>query len=152
MRKKSKISKSEYDNYVSDLMASLNVILMAKFTQHGTVSCLEHSMDVSYYSYVICKKLKLDYRSAARGGLLHDYFLYDWHYSPHRLHGIRHPRLALINADKDFKLNMLEKDIIKRHMWPLTLLPPRHIESFVVSFVDKYCTIKEVLGSKSRNS
>lgn len=137
---------------MSGLFASTKVNSMSKFTQHGKISCLEHCKDVSYYSYVICRKLGLDYKSAARGGLLHDYFLYDWHQdSPYRLHGLRHPKTALRNANKDFELNIIEKNIIKRHMWPLTLLPPRYAESFVVSFVDKYCTIKEVLRLKKES-
>lgn len=148
---KNKLSKNEYDNCVNDLFMCQNVSLMSGFVQHGNVSCLEHCKDVSYYSYVICKKLRLDYRSAARGGLLHDYFLYDWHNSPYRFHGFRHPNHALNNANKDFDLNAIERDIIKNHMWPLTILPPRYVESFVVSFMDKYCTIKEVLRLKKIN-
>ena len=148
MSDKTEFSVNEYDNCVSDLLVCHNVKLMSDFVQHGRISCLDHCMDVSYYSYIVCKKLRLDYIAAARGGLLHDYFLYDWHNSPYRLHGIRHPRLALINASNDFELNVIECDIIKKHMWPLTLVPPRYAESFVVSFVDKYCTIKEVLRLK----
>lgn len=149
MHNKARSTKSEYNDCVSDLLLCQNVKLMSDFVQHGRMSCLDHCKDVSYYSYLVCRKLKLDYRAAARGGLLHDYFLYDWHNSPYRLHGIRHPRIALINASKDFDLSVIERNIIKRHMWPLTLLPPRYAESFVVSFVDKYCTIKEVLRLKN---
>lgn len=148
MRNKVGLLRSEYNDCVSDLFACQNIELMSDFVQHGKISCLDHCKDVSYYSYLVCKKLKLDYRAAARGGLLHDYFLYDWHDSPYRLHGIRHPRVALINASNDFELNVIESDIIKKHMWPLTLVPPRYAESFIVSFVDKYCTIKEVLRLK----
>jgi uncharacterized protein len=119
---------------------------MDKFMQHANVSCLEHSFYVSYVSYSICKRLKLDYSSAARGGLLHDFFLYDWHGTKIKtLHGVKHPGIALENANKYFELNSLEKDIIKKHMWPLTIVPPMHTESFIVTLVDKYCTTMEVL-------
>ncbi len=30
-------------------------------------------------------------------------------------------------------------------MWPLTLVPPRYRESFVVTFVDKYLSSREFL-------
>jgi uncharacterized protein len=143
-----KYPKRDYEDYVDDLLACSNVGLMSGFAQHGKVSCLEHSQSVSYNSYIICRKLKLDYRSAARGGLLHDYFLYDWHDSPYRFHGLRHPNKSLINARKDFKLNKIEVDIIKKHMWPLTLIPPKYPESFVVNLMDKYCTIIEVFKSR----
>ena len=40
-------------------------------------------------------------------------------------------------------LNKKEKDIIIKHMWPLTIIPPRYIESFIITLVDKYCALKE---------
>jgi len=30
-------------------------------------------------------------------------------------------------------LNEIEEDIIRKHMWPLTLVPPKYKESFIVS-------------------
>ena len=36
-----------------------------------------------------------------------------------------------------------EKEIIKKHMWPLTFSPPKYLESFIVTIVDKYCAFKE---------
>jgi hypothetical protein len=83
-----------------------------------------------------------------RGALLHDYFLYDWHEKDggHRLHGFRHPAFALYNASKDFSLNRKERNIIARHMFPLTVLPPRCLEAWIVCFVDKYCAFSETMG------
>ena len=140
-----------YKLCIDDLISFPKVKSMSEFVQHGTVSCLEHSKNVSYYSYVICKILKCDFKSAARGGLLHDYFLYDWHHSPYRLHGFFHPHYAFLNATRDFSLNEIECDIIKKHMWPLTITPPKYKEALVVSMVDKYCTIAEVLTSKKQS-
>ena len=34
-------------------------------------------------------------------------------------------------------------DAIRKHMWPCTLIPPRYIESYVVTFVDKVCAVCE---------
>jgi hypothetical protein len=139
--------ESEYKSYIQDLIQHELVLSMREFIQHGDVSCLEHSLYVSYNSYLICRKLGFDCHSAARGGLLHDFFLYDWHgekpYSG--LHGFMHPYVALQNANKYFSLNELEKDIIIKHMWPLTIRLPRYKESLVVLLVDKYCAAMEVL-------
>lgn len=142
-----KQSRREYIKSVRDLLAHDNVRLMSDHIQHGNVTCLEHSKRVSYKSYKVCKLLKLDHVAAARGGLLHDYFLYDWHESPYRLHGFTHPRRALINANRDFKLSKKEQDIIKKHMWPMTLIPPLYLESLVVCMVDKYCSTIEIFKS-----
>ena len=83
---------------------------------------------------------------AARGGLLHDLYLCDWSKTDvgkfERL--VIHPLMALQNAEK-FGLNDLERDIIVKHMWPLTRALPRHRESFVVSLADKLCATAEML-------
>jgi uncharacterized protein len=136
-----------YCECVNDLMDSVTVKSMSNFVQHSDVTCLDHCISVSYGSYRLCRFLKLDCRSAARGALLHDLFLYDWHVaSPQRgLHAFVHPSIALENAGV-FELNDTEKDIIKKHMWPLTVIPPRHSESLIVSLVDKYCAMCETSG------
>ncbi len=119
---------------------------------HHNSSIYEHVMDVSYFSYKVSKFLKLDYKSTTRGALLHDFFLYNWrnHDVPDlpedKFHGIEHPKIALTNATKHFSLNDIEKDIIIKHMWPLTLVPPKYKESFIVSFADKYLASKEFVA------
>jgi len=138
----------EYLNCIRDLIEDQRVRSMSGFMQHGKVTCLEHCLYVSYYSYLVCRRLGFDYRSAARGGLLHDFFLYDWHKDkPYKgLHGLKHPYVALENANKYFRLNKLEKDIISKHMWPLTFPFPRYWESLIVNFMDKCCAFKETFS------
>lgn len=140
---------SDYLDCVSEILAHEDVRSMKKYNQHRGVDCLKHSLNVSLFSYLICRRLGLDCRSAARGGLLHDFFLYDWHKeNPHGgLHAFRHPKIASINANKSFALNKREQDVIKKHMWPLTVILPKYPESFVVIFVDKFFCIREVFKS-----
>jgi uncharacterized protein len=146
--------EKEYKDCVNDLINHEMVRKMQNFVQHGDISCLDHSFYVSYISYRVCKKLGFDYCSAARGGLLHDFFLYDWHIDkPYKgLHGFVHPNIALQNADEHFFLNNIERDIIKKHMWPMTIRPPRYKESFVVLTVDKYCASMEIVKIKSKRN
>ena len=35
------------------------------------------------------------------------------------------------------------KDVIVKHMWPLTIKFPKYKESYIVTFVDKYCATVE---------
>ena len=122
---------------------------MNGYTQHGDTSCLMHTVAVAYYSLHLAEKLKIRVhkRELIKGALLHDYFLYDWHDGNGRkIHGFTHPKAAMKNADRDFGLEKLEKGIIRRHMFPLTPLPPTSREAWIVCLVDKYCSLKETLG------
>ncbi|MCD6499442.1 MAG: cobalamin-dependent protein [Deltaproteobacteria bacterium] len=140
----------EYESIVSDILQN-DTFLRLKSFRHHTSSIFEHVQVVSYIAYRVCKRLGVDYRSAARGGLLHDFFLYDWHnhdlpeLAKDKNHGWEHPKIALRNAARYFSLNAIERDIILRHMWPFTLVPPQYVESYAVCLVDKYVTTKEYL-------
>ena len=63
-----------------------------------------------------------------------------------KFHGLEHPKIAVANARKYFSLNDIEEDIIRKHMWPLTLVPPKYKESYIVSFADKYLSSKEFIS------
>ncbi len=137
----------EYLSTVEELLAHPMVRSMENYIQHGDTSCLRHCINVSYLSYLYCKERGWNAREAARGGLLHDLFLYDWHEHAKQtgeyFHGYTHPRRALENADRLFRLTEREKEIILRHMWPLTVVPPRCREAYVIVMFDKYCTLME---------
>jgi len=139
---------TEYCNIVEDILNNETVQEMRKYRQHYNTSTYDHCLEVSYISYKICKKLKLDYKSMARAAMLHDLFLYDWRKSQRDveiegLHAFVHPYIALKNASKLFDLNEKEKDIIVKHMWPVTLPLPRYKETFVIIIIDKYCALHE---------
>ncbi|MBO5478048.1 MAG: HD domain-containing protein [Clostridia bacterium] len=140
---------NEYNEFVADILNNPVVTSMKEYIQHGNTTCYDHCVSVSYTSYKIAKYLKLDAKSTARAALLHDLFLYDWHKVMEKKplfekHGFTHPQTALDNAIKYFDLNDIEKDIIVKHMWPLTFRKvPKYRESLVVTFVDKYCSTNE---------
>lgn len=123
---------------------------LKQYTQHGDVSVYDHSVNVALGALGIMRRLhlKLDARSLVRGALLHDYFLYDWHVpDPNRpLHGFAHPRIALENARRDYPLNRVEMDIIRRHMFPLTPVPPATAEGWVVCLADTLCAAAETFS------
>jgi len=141
---------AEYNECVQDLLDHEMVRKMDSFVQHCNTSRLQHSINVSYYSFLVCYRMGWDYRSAARAGLLHDLFFYDWRTKKglRTHHASWHPRVALDNARKITELNKVEKDAISKHMWPCTLVPPRYIESYVITFVDKVCAVCEVAERK----
>lgn len=138
----------EFLNITKDILENPTVKQMKNFRQHYDCSCYEHCLEVAYWSYLFCKKYGWDYVSAARGAMLHDLFLYDWRGSKHKLHlkhfhAFIHPQIALYNAEKIFNLNDKEKDIIVKHMWPVTLLSfPKYKESFLITIFDKRSALK----------
>ena len=135
----------EFQNIIKEITQNETVQQMKNFRQHYETNCFDHCYKASYYCYKICKKLHLDYKSAARGAMLHDLFLYDWRKKNDRkgLHAFTHGRCALDNANELFDLNKIEQNMILRHMWPVTLVPPKYLESFILTIVDKHCTIEE---------
>ncbi|MCR5279070.1 MAG: HD domain-containing protein [Lachnospiraceae bacterium] len=118
---------------------------------------MKHSLKVAYAAAWLNKKLHINCseRDLIRGALLHDYFLYDWHDTSRKdfnpLHGFYHPGVALRNARKDFVLSDKEEDIISKHMWPMTVKPPKCREAWVVTAADKYISTLESLRLHNRS-
>lgn len=144
----------EFEEIIRDITNNETVQKMKNYKQHYETTCFDHCKMVSYYSYLLCKKYNLDYISAARAGMLHDLFLYNWRLREDGrkgLHAFTHPAVALENASKLFHLNEKEQDIILKHMWPVTIKLPKYKESYIITLVDKYCAIQESIKAyKSR--
>lgn len=139
----------EFNLILKDIIINKTVLEMKKYNQHYNTSCFDHCYQVSYMCYKLGKKLKLDYKSLAVGAMLHDLFLYDWRLPKKDrvekgLHAFTHGKRALDNANKLFKLNYIEQDMILNHMWPLTLRIPKTKECFLLTIIDKYSAFLEI--------
>lgn len=157
----SRYELSHFFEIIKDIISNETVKQMKNFRQHCNTSCYKHCMQVAYFTYIACKRLKLDYVSATRAAMLHDLFLYDWRKKYRSielpgLHAFVHPKIALKNASEIFELNDIEKDIIEKHMWPVTFSLPKYKESYIVTIMDKYSAcletylyIKEKLEKKT---
>ena len=134
---------------IADLDRTGRLALARAAIQHGSTTVFAHCVKVACFSLFLANKLHIPVNTHAllRGALLHDYFLYDWHEknAGHRFHGFTHPATALKNAQEDFMLTPVEKDIIARHMFPLCPIPPRCREAWLVCAADKYCALLEAL-------
>ena len=140
------LKDEEYLSLISDLLRQPKVIQMRQYRQHHNVNCFDHCLFVSYNTYLICKKNNLDYVSAARAGMLHDLFLYDWRKRENGRkghHAFTHPKEALRQALTITELNDKEQDIIKNHMWPVTPKFPKYKETYIITLVDKYFAVAE---------
>ena len=143
----------EYMAIVADLMDQQCVKDLESFVHHKVTNRLAHSISVSYRSYRLAKRLRLDAVATARAGLLHDLFFYescDKHQVGGRGHNYEHPRIALQNALKITDLSDKERDIILKHMFGATLAFPKYGESYIVTLMDKHTAICEWCDGKSR--
>lgn len=142
-----RINDDEYIAIVSPLLEEPGIQKLNEFIQHSDITLLMHVRAVSYMTYTFCKTLGWDYRAGARAGLLHDYVTYDWHDPDpsHRLHGFRHPGFAVKNSKAITELSAREENMIHRHMWPLTPIPPKYREAWALTLVDKVLATQETL-------
>ena len=126
---------------------------LSKYYQHGHTTIFKHSRDVAYASYNVGRffyrkfNTTIDFDSLIKAGYMHDLFMYDWHEksTTHRLHGYTHPKVASDNAVKFCHADSNITDIIKSHMWPLTITKfPKSKEAWILTMCDKFVTLAEV--------
>ena len=140
-------NEREFFSLFSDLWHTDEVQGLSVYPQHSDINRLRHILSVTYVSYRLSLDHNADPKQTVRGAILHDLFYYDWHDGDwsHRPHGYRHPGFALKNARELTTLTKIEENIIYRHMFPLTPIPPKYREGLIVSLSDKYCATMELL-------
>ena len=141
--------------YGRDILNSDGMHIEKNCLQHGQISVYEHSYMVAVLcvELAIMCRIRADMRALVRGALLHDYFLYDWHEKDksHRLHGFIHAERALKNAESDFRLTDIERNMIRAHMFPLNLVLPRYRESVLLCVAEKICAKRETVAGMMSN-
>lgn len=126
---------------------------------HHNDSVYDHSLRVAWTSYNMAKHLqkyiKININNVVIGALLHDFYTTPWREYKNPIlwkkHGFVHGKIAYDNASKIFP-NLMNKRIentIKRHMFPLTITPPKYIEGWIVTLADKYVSLEVFSNPKS---
>ena len=151
-RTKEQLQMDIINHFGKEILESPNMMKEQELYQHGIVTVYDHSLKVARccLKLVDMFNINVDKSSLVRGALLHDYFLYDWHNKDdgsHRLHGFSHAKTALKNAEKEYKLNRKERNMILSHMFPLNLVLPKYKESIVLTIADKLCATAEIADS-----
>ena len=134
-----------------------------KLFLHHENSVWEHSIIVSFKSFLVAKFYNLNVYDATIAGLLHDFYPQAWqfnqelydldptyflrYFKKHKnikeWHGLVHGKEAALNAKKylpDF-VNKRILDSIKYHMFPLTVIPPHYLEGWIVTSMDKKASV-----------
>jgi uncharacterized membrane protein len=142
--------ETDFNKFAKEILHNEKFSELKKYKHHD-LSIYDHVLKVAKLSYKFAKFLKLDIKSTVRGALLHDFFFYDWRKDKpvinykKRLHAFGHPIHVYHNASKYFTINNIEKDIIIKHMFPLTIILPKYKESYLVSIIDKIVSSEEFI-------
>lgn len=134
------IKEIEFNEIISDILKNEEFIELRYENHHG-ISRLDHSLSVARLTYDLCHFFKLkNYRDVTRAALLHDFFK-NSEVDSNSFNN--HPKIALANATRNFKLNKRQKNIIEAHMFPAGGVLPKYKESWLVSMCDKTVAIRE---------
>lgn len=169
---KKKLKEEEFNewySYVEEILLNKEFQKRKLFYHHSHITVWEHSINVSFSCYLVARKFKLDKKVSAIAGLLHDFYPYAWIYDEKlaeidngiyvskigkknkffKQHGFTHAEEATQNYLKYFYYlqNVKITNSIKRHMFPLNIVPPKYKEGYVLTLVDKYISIKDIIRS-----
>jgi len=159
------LQKYNNNSYFDEWFKIVEPILLSdefqrrKLFLHHDASVWDHSILVSFKSFLVAKFYNVNSYNAAIAGLLHDFYPFAWRYSkeledldpkylkryykkhksPNEWYAFVHGREAAINAKKFYPnlVNDVILDSIHYHMFPLTLIPPHYIEGWIVTSMDK---------------
>lgn len=136
------------------------------FMHYHNMSVWDHSILVSFNSFIFGRYFNADIRICAIAGLLHDFYSQAWLSTPvlehlengkytilmkqkkslFKMHGFVHAADAARNYVKFFPEleNKKITNAIKRHMFPLNIIPPRYKEGFIITIIDKWNSVHEL--------
>lgn len=136
----------EFFNIIKPIEEIKEFNKLSEISHHG-ITRKDHCMRVAYFSYLITKAFRLNYKEVTEAALLHDFFIDEVENENCIFRLTKHPSYALDNASKYFDLSDMQKDIILTHMFPITFAPPKYLESWIVDLVDDIAAIYEKIYS-----
>ena len=71
------IYDKEFKYIIKDILSNDEFLKTKQKVHHG-ITRYDHLMRVSYYSFLVSKFLRLNYKETTRAALLHDFFGYNW--------------------------------------------------------------------------
>ncbi len=150
MKKKvSLLETCEFDSIINDIKNHVEFLKLKEELHHG-ISRYEHSMRVAKTTYIITKKLHLDYERATRAALLHDFFFDEQLKEYNAKETLKmHPDYALQNAKKYFEVDEKQSNMIRAHMYPVYLEKPKYKESWALTVADKMVATHEMYRYKA---
>jgi uncharacterized protein len=140
---------SEYFGLVRNILEHDEFRKLIHYKQHYGTTRFMHSLNVSYLSWSMARRLGFDESVAARAGLLHDFCVYDFKEKLPKgeIQAFYHPKVAAKTSGEHFDLYEIERQAILSHMFPLGPLPKSR-EAWLISCMDKFCACTEFFRVK----
>lgn len=133
----------EFNSIIGKYANHPKVLEMKNYTHHG-IRRYDHCFRVAYHTYKLTKLLHLNYASATKAAMLHDFYTDELLQEKSSIVRFQtHPEIAVQNAKKYFEINEEEEDIILNHMFPITKTRPKHLEGWIVDMIDDGISIYE---------
>ena len=143
--------RSQIQREGEDILQSERFKKGSDVTHHKNYSVAFHSLNAARYAVQIAnwlarKGVRVNLRNVIRGSLLHDIGMTEdqVHGSPSYRKAYSHPKASVEIAKKEFEADEAQCDAIRRHMWPVCIIPPKHIEGWIILAADKCSSILEV--------
>ena len=137
-----------FDEIASEMLSNEKFLKLNQESHHG-ITRMQHSMRVARNVYKYAIKFNLDYISATRAAIVHDFFTNEeFGNNLGLIQGVIHPDIALENAKGEFPINEKEANMIESHMFPLSTVVPKSKEAWLLTAVDKIIAIYEYAGNK----
>lgn len=150
-----KNDKNYFFTIIKNFIYTKEFLKLKKFNHHGNISTYSHTIKVAYrcYCFAVKMNIKINRYELIVAALLHDLYFYDWHDKNNgvHLHGLFHPRKAIINATNIYNISKRIKRHMAHHMFPLTLIPPTTKEGWLICIFDKAAAISDYRAIKLRN-
>ena len=134
-----------------DILFSERFFKAGEVRHHYNTSVADHSERTAAYAMRICSWLKrhsvrISEEDVVRACLLHDIGMTDEKVSGSVSFrkAYLHPKRSEQIAKNEFQANEVQCNAIRRHMWPICLIPPKFREGWVVMAADKCCSLWEI--------
>lgn len=135
----------------TDILRSERFQTAMHVTHHKKHTVADHSIRVAECALKMGGALKkkgieVEDSDLVRGALLHDIGMTDRkvHESRSFIKCFTHPRMGERIAESEYGANKVQKNSIRRHMWPACIIPPLTAAGWIILVADKYCSMKEL--------
>ena len=136
----------------SEIIGSERFRAAEAIPHHLAGNVARHSLNVARESCRIAEWLnrhgaQVDVKDAVCGSLLHDIGMTEKEVfrSPSWKKAYTHPARGAHVAREEYRANPVQEDAVRRHMWPICVIPPKHAAGWIVLAADKICSIREFL-------